>query len=230
MKMWISSQSICVSIAVAVLAAYSFRSVEAGEALKEKPVEITAGLWAVSKEGKTLTLASFHQPDPIKTNLTAETQLEGTCIHCQIPLKCFVSELAKHCTVCPCGFSNAMCLTGKNSAEKDWAALLQAAPRGARFRVEYANPARPEEGLKRLNLDRHGALLPVKGLEDISSEQIQSLGKSAGAVKTELNSEKTRLQLSLKDNWTAEKEQRLEKGLEKLGARVAAPPTEADTP
>lgn len=204
----------------------SMQAAKAGEDIKEKPAESVVSVWDVSKDGKTLSLAAFQQSAPMKCTVSAETRVEGVCIHCEIVFKCSVADIEKRCNVCPCGLTNAVCLTGKNSAEKTWTALFQNLPRGMRLRVEYVNPSRPQDGLKRLTVDRHGAVLPVTGLADVTSDQVQALGKSVGVSRTELNVAKTRLQLSLKDNWTAEKVSRMEKELAKLGAKLAPFPTE----
>ena len=203
---------------------------ESVEATEEKPAESTVSFWESSGDGKSISLIAFQQSNRINSALDAQTQVEGICIHCQLSLTCRIGDLAKRCAVCPCGMTNSVCLSGKKAAEKNWILFLQNMPRGTRLRVEYANPCRPEEGLKRLKIDFHGVLLPIEGIAGAIPDQVQSLGKSVGATHTELNSEKSRLQLSLKDNWTADKEARLEKGLAKLGAKVSAAPENTVAP
>jgi hypothetical protein len=219
-----------VPIALLVFTVLSVVSVGAGEEKARKLTEIQASLWDLSKENGNLTLATMGQSAPVKTTLTAQTQLEGVCMHCQISLKCCSGDLGKRCPVCPCGFSNAICLAGKAASEKNGPALLQALPRGTRLRVEYLDGDKPEAGLKRLVVDLHGVLLPVEGLADATPDQLQTLGRSVGAVRTELSAEGKRLQLTLKDNWTAERATRLEKALEKQGAKIASLPPEPTTP
>ena len=211
---------------ISLASVFAFLSVaptEAGEETGKRAAEVSASVWNVPKEGGSVTLAIFSRPEPVRTTLNAETRLEGICLHCELALKFALGELARRCGMCPCGFSNAQCLTGKASSQKSGAALLQDLPRGTRLRVEYADPEKPEAGLKRVIVDRHGALLPVEGLEAATPEQCKELGKSVGATRTELSADGKRLQFGLKDLWTAEKEARVEKALAKLGAKVAAP-------
>lgn len=214
--------SLLTILGMSVLALQAGGLARTGEEAAEKSGTISAGLWQ-QKGSETFLLTTLKQPTPITTALKANTQIEGVCVHCQIELSCRASELAKKCPVCPCGFSNLQCLAGKASPDKTSYALLESLPLGTRLRVEYVNADRPGEGLKRLSVDRHGALLPVEGLAGAAPEQIQALGKAVGAVKTELSEDGSRLQFTLKDNWTTDKEQRLEKALAKSGAKVAAP-------
>jgi hypothetical protein len=227
---WLSKIKCCfISLGFAGCTTLCAMSTGAREETERKPVEISASLWKLPKERGTLLLTTFRQSAPVQTVLTSETQVEGVCIHCNIEFKYRTDDLGKRCAVCPCGFSNAQCLTGKASSAKSWTTLLQDLPRGTRLRIEYTTPEKPGDGLKRMVVDRHGVLLPVEGLMGSTPEQRKALGKSVGAIRTEWNEDEKRLQITLKDNWTTEKESRLEKALAKLGARVVSPEAEDTT-
>lgn len=213
-------------VVLITLIAYSVKPAGAVEDAKKKPLDSIVGVWAISENGNEVILASFLNPSPIRTKLAPDTQLEGVCVHCQMALKCSVSELGKRCAVCPCELSNSACFTEKNNASKNSGTLLQFIPRGTLLKIDYSSPETSNARVNRIVLDRRSALLPVEGLGDVSTEQIQALGKSVGAIRTELNDAKTRLQFSLKDNWTSEKELRIEKEMLKLKAKIVSPPSD----
>jgi len=198
-----------------------------GAHAREKAVEVTASAWEIRQSGTTVTLATFDRSTPVQTTLTQDTRLEGVCMHCDIALQCRAAELAKRCEVCPCGRSNILCFTGKSSNTTDWQTLLLALPRGTKLRIEYADPERPKDGIKRLLVDRHGALFAVDGIASATPEQLQALGKAVGATKVERNAAGDRLQISLKSNWTVDKVTKMEKALAGMGGRLAFPREEA---
>lgn len=185
--------------------------------------EIAATVWELPKEGGTLRLITFEEAAPVKTTLTAATQIEGGCVHCQLALKCCAGELEKRCGACPCNLPNSECLTGKGAGAKTWIGLLKALPLGTGLRLEYADPNKSEAGLKHLVVERRKALLCVTGIADATPEELQKFGKLVGASRVERSMDGKRLRLVLKDDWTAERELRLEKALAKAGAKVVSP-------
>ncbi|HLK55264.1 MAG TPA: hypothetical protein VKU00_01790 [Chthonomonadaceae bacterium] len=195
----------------------------ADEGKKAQPSETAIGVWELPKEGDTLKLFTFEQVDPVKTTLTAKTLIEGICVHCQIALKFSALDLGKRCATCPCDLSNSECLLGKGGKLQTWGAFLKALPPGTNLRVEYDNPNTPDAGLKRLVVDRRKALLPVTGLAEMNTEALQKLGKTVGATRVECSSDSKRLLLTLKEDWSTAKEQRLEQALAKAGVKVVFP-------
>jgi hypothetical protein len=189
---------------------------------KTQPVDDSFSVCALPKADGMVTLVTFKHPLTVKTTLSMGTLVEGVCVHCEVPLKFRVDELAKRCAVCSCEISNGQCLTGKGIV-KNWTDLLKTLPAGTSLRVEYTDPNKPETGLKNLTVDRHKALLSVEGLTDMSPETLLKLGKSAGAASVERSDDNKRLQLTLKDDWTTEKESRWEKALAKVGAKIVSP-------
>lgn len=196
---------------------------------KARSREVLTSLWKLSDQDFHLELTTLGQNSPVSTFLTPETRIEGECVHCQIALQCAVRELGKRCATCPCGFTNAQCLTGQKSANPGLSALLQGLPYGTQLHIEFNTPEHPEEGVKRLTIDRLGALLPVEGGEHMTIAQIQVVERAVGATHTTLNSAGSRLQLMLKEDWNPAKATRLEKELEKIGCKVLAPSADQPT-
>jgi hypothetical protein len=213
--------------ALTLLAATSTQAREKrGYSAADKSNEVAASVWNLPGQGATVSMATFDQSAPVKTTLTEDTMLKGVCVHCEVDLQCRASDLAKKCPVCPCSLSNYLCLTGKASVDKNWQAMLRGLAQGTRIRLEYSVAGKPEQGIKRLTVDHRGAVLPVEGLDASTPQQLQALGKSVGAAHIERNTEGNRLQLSLNDDWTVDKEARLEKELTKIGAKVTGPQAE----
>lgn len=194
------------------------------------PGTVTASVWLLPKKGETVLLVTLDKSGPIKTTVRADTQIEGICMHCDIKMQCRAADLEKKCGTCPCGFSNFACLAARAPSANTWQAMLEALPQGTQLRVEYADPEQPNNGIRRLVVDRHAVLLPVEGLSGATPQQLQDLRKCVGAARIELNPHCDRLQLSLKANWTTDKVARLEKALATLDARIAPVPSEAATP
>jgi hypothetical protein len=201
-----------------------------GETVGNKRPEISASIWAVPEEGAMVTLLVFGRPKPVFTPLTAQTQIDGVCVHCQIPLTFKAGDAVQRCRECPCGYSNMACLTGMTSRGGDWKAMFRALPRGARLRAEYADTDKPESGLKRLSVDRHAALLPVEGLAGLSSDQLLALTRPLGAIRVELSEDGRQLHLTLKGDWTTDREKRLERALASKDAKIAYPVEEKAKP
>lgn len=191
--------------------------------------DVVASVWAVPREGVNVTLAEFSRESAISTALEDDSQLEGICVHCKIEVRCRSGELASTCATCPCGLSNATCLAGKAPAEKGWKALLEELPPCTMLRVEYADRDKPENGIRNMTIDRHGALIPVEGLSGRDEKQLQDLRKSVGASRLEVNPRGDRIQFSLKELWTDEKLRRVESALARLGARRSASPPDSAT-
>jgi hypothetical protein len=224
---WGSFCTLTIAVSIAMIGASTNAGEERAGKSSAKLAEITASVWAVREAGDTVTLATLNQTAPVMTTLTDDTRLEGVCVHCEARLQFRAGELAKRCSECPCGSLNFRCIASKLTATKSWQALLQSLPRGTRLRLEYNDTDKPEKGIKRLVVDRYGALLAVEGLAEATPEQLQNLGKSVGAAHIENDMDGSRLQLSVKDKWTMEKETRLEKELEKVGAKLAPPPAQS---
>ncbi len=75
---------------------------------------------------------------------------------------------------------------------------------------------------KRLVVDRHKALFSVIGMATIATEDLLKIGKSVGATDVERSEDGKRLQLTLKEDWTADREARWERALSKVGAKVVS--------
>src|SRR5689334_17572703 len=81
MKRRCSIQGRFLLLAFVSVLALSLMPAEAGEESAERPREIFASLWTQSRESGTLMLASFDETTPLKSKLSAQTQLEGVCQH-----------------------------------------------------------------------------------------------------------------------------------------------------
>lgn len=186
---------------------------------KTESAEVVTSIWNVQKTDDVVELQTLKQSVAVKTKLGTDTLIEGICLHCQIVIKCRAHELSKKCPVCPCELSNAQCLTGKSDINS-LTTLLKALPTGTALRVEYFDTSKPEMGVRRLVVDRHKALFAVIGMITIATQDLLKIGKSVGATDVERSEDGKRLQLTLKEDWTVDREARWERALSKVGAKV----------
>ena len=182
-----------------------------------------ATFWTVPKEeGKVLFLVA-GQKDPITTSVAPTTIFSGICLDCNLPFEFKTTETGKNCNVCGCAVSNAACMVGKTVKGNAWQSMLKMLPHGTGLVPVYNEADKPESGLKKLAITLRSVLLPVSGMESQTPDQLLALVKPLGGTKVELLDGSKLLSISLKSDWTVERETKLEKALEKLNAKVVLP-------
>lgn len=170
-----------------------------------------------------VTVLPFGQSKPVATPMSNDAVVGGICRHCDLRLEFRAADAPKKCPMCTCGATNASCLIVKSTEHSLWQEMLAVLPRGTALNITYAVPEKPESGIKRLDVDRRTVLLPVEGLEQTAAAELLAMTKPLGSVRAESAVEGRQIKLTLKEDWDLNKESRLEKALEKRGARIAYP-------
>lgn len=168
-----------------------------------------------------LTLAVWNRSRPIHSTVQADTVIESVCSHCQIAMKFTMESIGKGCALCPCGTRNAECLSGKSAPHNRRQEMFDALPRGTALRAEFRDPKRPEEGIKRLTLDWRTVLIPLHDPAVGDEGQILAQLKPIGAVRVKLADDRRQLLITLKEDWTTDREIRMEKLFARQGPSVS---------
>jgi hypothetical protein len=195
----------------------------ADSATDPKGPRILAAFWTLPKEDGKVSLIVAGQKDPVTVAVSDATVFAGICLDCTLPLEFKPGEAAKNCNVCGCAVSNAACIVGRPIKPATWQGMLKQLPHGVVLSPTYNEADKPESGLKRLQIDLRAVLLPVTGLEGQTPDQLLALAKPLGATKAELIDGGKLLSLTLKSDWTAERETKLEKALTALNAKISVP-------
>lgn len=220
MKTLLGLTTVCLALALAMLG--TAPRARAGDD-NSKPADVLASFWAMPKEDNSVTLMALGQQKPATMALQDSTIMGGICFHCQLKLRFKASDAGKRCTVCPCPMSSARCVAGKALKPDNWQQMLLALPKGTGLHAVYNEEGKPESGLKSLVVDHKAALLPVDGLSSETPAQLLALVKPLGGTKAELAADGKQLQIAFKEDWTAEKETKFEKALEKAGGKLTYP-------
>lgn len=165
-------------------------------------------------------LLLFGHSGVVETRISPDTILEGICVHCELPLHIKADQSGKGCAECSCGTSNAECLGGKPVKREEWRELFLSLPAGTSLKADFFSPEAPEKGIKRLIVDRRTILAPLKRLGGVAADQILARVKGIGVLKVDLADNDRQLRLLLKEDWTAERETRLEHELTGLGVEI----------
>ncbi len=167
-----------------------------------------------------IVLKAWDKTKLIRTTLVAGTTIRGKCIHCNEAMTFTADHLSAPCSVCPCGSSFASCLVGKITKKVSWQEMLAALTPGSGLRIVLFNPDKPDAGVKELAVDPRTVLLPLDKPLTITDAAFLQLLKPVGAV-TEDRAEGGRLvRFTVKDDWNADKMNRLSKILGDQGITV----------
>ncbi len=182
-----------------------------------------ASLWILPKEEGKLTLVLTGQSEPVTVAVSEATVFGGICQDCQMHMEFKANESGKKCSVCGCDVTNAACIVGKPVKTPNWQGMLKGLPRGTGFQVEFNDPQKPDSGVKKLIVNLRTVLLPVTGLDNQTPDQLLALVKPLGGTEAELIDGGKRLSIHLKSDWTAAREDKLEKALTGLNAKILQP-------
>lgn len=224
-----NSRSIALMACLTLAATFSAH-VKASDGADTKAKDVVTTFWAMPKEPGTVTLLALGEAKPITVAAGAETVFGGICHECNMPLRFKSATAAKSCDTCGCAVSVAECLAWGHLKPNSWEGMLKALPPGTALRAIYNTKDKPESGLKSLIVDRRVVLLPVEGMGDRTREELLLLVKPFGGVRAEMTGSGKQLSITLKDDWTAAREIRLEKALAASGAKVAFPIAETVKP
>lgn len=156
-------------------------------------------------------LLAWRRPAPIPSAILADTSFEGVCCHCNLPMKFKAGEAAAHCSICPCNAVYTACLIGKETGKNGWSEMLDALPQGVGLHVEFVDPQKPSAGIKRMAMDLRAVLLPLEKPLEITDAQLLGLLKALGVRSVERADGDKLLRLTLKEDWSKDRADRLQK-------------------
>ena len=220
MKRIFKTGTIFLAITLATLTIVGGANANDKENEKAKTAGAVTTLQGINDEKGTVTLLPQGKSEPILLQVSPTTVLGGVCHDCHLFQVFKASEPAKICDTCLCDKTNVECIAWKPVKPKTWQAMLRALPPGIALRVIYHEANKPETGLKTLTVDHRTVLLPVEGLGNKTADQLLDLVKPIGGINAEMLGGGKQLLIDLKEDWTLEREARLEKALTDAGAKV----------
>ncbi len=200
-----------------------------GNKSNKGPAAVVGSLWKAPADGaQSVSLIILNQPKPVVVAIKDSTVLGGTYLQGGKELRFKPADAGKICKECSSDDTMAACVAGTNLKHSTWQEMLDMLPLGTGLRIAYNKAGDPNSGLKSLIVDRRMAILPIKSSADLSAgqadhirAQLLKLAKPLGGTSVELGDGGRQCIISLKSDWTNEKEAELARALDNLGLHIA---------
>ncbi len=179
-------------------------------------------IFTAPKEGSTtVSLLIAGGSKAVDATVNDNATMGGICRHCGMPLRFKPANAGKVCDMCPCGDPMTECIAWIKLKHNDWQEMLRALPAGTGLQVAFKTAGNPASGISRLIVDRRVVLLPIESKTDPSDSQILKWAKPLGGTKVNLLNGGKQVEITLKSDWTGQKEAKLAKDLNSLGIQIA---------